>query len=137
MRKLQYKSIQNLQNLEGYIFYILQHFATKLCNFTYFCMPFQGIYFFCKDKKLVCDSYRVSTSQKQIFDYVQDFATDRILKCKHERKMKLTHPRRKGCLLERGNCFVFLAANCFAKIKQPVFHILFNLINVEEMFALV
>jgi hypothetical protein len=43
MRKLQYKSIQNLQTLEGYIFYILQHFATKLCNFTNFSMPFAGI----------------------------------------------------------------------------------------------
>ena len=41
MRKLQYKSIQNLQTLEGYIFYILQHFATKLCNFTNFSMPFR------------------------------------------------------------------------------------------------
>jgi hypothetical protein len=36
MKKLQYKSIQNLKTLEGYIFYILQHFATKLCNFTNF-----------------------------------------------------------------------------------------------------
>jgi hypothetical protein len=30
----QYKSIQNSQTLQGYIFYILQHFATKLCNFA-------------------------------------------------------------------------------------------------------
>ena len=29
--------------MEGYIFYILQHFATKLCNFTNFSMPFPGI----------------------------------------------------------------------------------------------
>jgi hypothetical protein len=29
---MQYKSIQNLQTLQGYIFRILQHFATKLCN---------------------------------------------------------------------------------------------------------
>ena len=29
---MQYKSIQNLQTLEGYIFRTLQHFATKLCN---------------------------------------------------------------------------------------------------------
>ena len=51
MRKLQYKSIQNLQTLEGYIFYILQHFATKLCNFTYLSMPFPGTYtFFAKIK---------------------------------------------------------------------------------------
>jgi hypothetical protein len=30
----QYKSIQNFQTLQGYIFYILQHFANKLCNFA-------------------------------------------------------------------------------------------------------
>jgi hypothetical protein len=35
--RTQYKSIQNLQ---GYIFLILQHFATKLCNFTHFSMLF-------------------------------------------------------------------------------------------------
>jgi hypothetical protein len=29
-----YKIIQNLQISQGYIFRILQHFATKLCNFT-------------------------------------------------------------------------------------------------------
>ena len=33
-------SIQNLQILQGYIFRILQHFATKLCNFTHFSMLF-------------------------------------------------------------------------------------------------
>jgi hypothetical protein len=32
--RTQYKSIQNLQTLQGYIFRILQHFATKLCKFT-------------------------------------------------------------------------------------------------------
>jgi hypothetical protein len=36
----QYKSIQNLQTLQGYIFLIFQHFATKLCNFTNFSMLF-------------------------------------------------------------------------------------------------
>ena len=50
--------------------------------------------------------------------------------------MKLTHPRRKGCLLERGNCFVFLAANCFAKIKPTSVSYFVSFINVEEMFAL-
>jgi hypothetical protein len=40
----QYKSIQNLQTLEGYIFHILQHFATKLCYFTHFTMLFPGKY---------------------------------------------------------------------------------------------
>ena len=30
----QYKYIQNSQTSQGYIFRILQHFATKLCNFT-------------------------------------------------------------------------------------------------------
>jgi hypothetical protein len=44
--RTQYKSIQNLQTLQGYIFRILQHFATKLCNFTHFSMLFPGIYFF-------------------------------------------------------------------------------------------
>jgi hypothetical protein len=51
--RTQYKSIQNLQILQGYIFHILQHFATKLCNFTNFSMLFPGINFFCYDKKLV------------------------------------------------------------------------------------
>jgi hypothetical protein len=40
-------------NLQGYIFRILQHFATTLCNFTHFSMLFRGIYFFCPNKKLV------------------------------------------------------------------------------------
>jgi hypothetical protein len=31
-------SVQNLSTLQGYIFRILQHFATKLCNFTNFSM---------------------------------------------------------------------------------------------------
>jgi hypothetical protein len=30
-------------NLEGYIFRILQHFATKLCNFTHFSMLFLAV----------------------------------------------------------------------------------------------
>jgi hypothetical protein len=30
--RTQYKSIQNLQILQGYIFRILNHFVTKLCN---------------------------------------------------------------------------------------------------------
>jgi hypothetical protein len=34
--RTQYKSMQNLRTLQGYIFRILQHFATKLCNFTHF-----------------------------------------------------------------------------------------------------
>jgi hypothetical protein len=33
--RTQYKSIQNLQTLQGYIFRILQHFANKLCNCTH------------------------------------------------------------------------------------------------------
>jgi hypothetical protein len=33
-----YRSIQNFQTLQGYIFRILQHFTTKLCNFTHFSM---------------------------------------------------------------------------------------------------
>jgi hypothetical protein len=45
--RTQYKSIQNLQTLEGYIFHILQHFTTKICNFTNFSMLYPGIYFFC------------------------------------------------------------------------------------------
>ena len=46
--RTQYKSIQNSH---GYIFRILQHFATKHCNFTHFSMPlFPGIYFFAKIK---------------------------------------------------------------------------------------
>jgi hypothetical protein len=38
--RTQYKSIQNLQ---GYIFRISQHFATKLCNFTRFSMLFLAV----------------------------------------------------------------------------------------------
>jgi hypothetical protein len=37
------KSIQNLQTLQGLIFRILQHFATKLCNFTHFSMFFLAV----------------------------------------------------------------------------------------------
>jgi hypothetical protein len=44
--RTQYKSIQNVQTLEGYIFHILQHFATKICNVTNFSMLYPGIYFF-------------------------------------------------------------------------------------------
>ena len=33
-----YKYIQNLQALQGYIFRILQHFASELCSFTNFKM---------------------------------------------------------------------------------------------------
>jgi hypothetical protein len=53
----------NLRTLQGYIIIIvdivyilriLQHFATKLRNFTLFSMLFLGTYFFfCQDKKLV------------------------------------------------------------------------------------
>jgi hypothetical protein len=39
----QYKLIQNLQISQGYIFRILQHFATKLCNFTNFNMLFLAV----------------------------------------------------------------------------------------------
>jgi hypothetical protein len=41
--RTQYKSTQNLQTLLGYIFRILQHFATKLCNFTNFSMLFVAV----------------------------------------------------------------------------------------------
>jgi hypothetical protein len=33
-----FASIQNLRTLQGYIFHILQHFTTKLCNFNNFSM---------------------------------------------------------------------------------------------------
>ena len=36
--RTQYKRIQNLQTLQGHIFHILPHFATKHCNFTKFRM---------------------------------------------------------------------------------------------------
>jgi hypothetical protein len=38
--RAQYKLIQKLQISQGYIFLILQHFATKLCNFTNFKLRF-------------------------------------------------------------------------------------------------
>jgi hypothetical protein len=41
--RTQYKNLQNLQTLQGYIFRILQHFATKLCNFTHFSMFFLAV----------------------------------------------------------------------------------------------
>ena len=37
------KILQNLRTLQGYIFRIIQHFATKLCNFTHFSMLFQAV----------------------------------------------------------------------------------------------
>ena len=36
-------SYKSIQNLLGYIFPILQHFATKLCNFTNFKMLFLAV----------------------------------------------------------------------------------------------
>ena len=41
-----YKCIQNLPTSQGYIFYCLQHFTTKLCNFTKFRMLFQDVVIF-------------------------------------------------------------------------------------------
>jgi hypothetical protein len=37
---------ENMQASQGYIFRVLQHFATKFCNFTNFNKFFTGIYFF-------------------------------------------------------------------------------------------
>jgi hypothetical protein len=37
------KYIQNLGTSQGYIFLILQHFATKLCNFTHFKILFPAM----------------------------------------------------------------------------------------------
>ncbi len=37
------EKIQNLQTSQGYIFHILQHFTTKLCNFTKFKMLFNAV----------------------------------------------------------------------------------------------
>jgi hypothetical protein len=41
--RTQYKSTQNFRTLQGYIFRILQHFATKLGNFTNFSMLFLAV----------------------------------------------------------------------------------------------
>ena len=58
-----------MRTLQRYIFRILQHFATKLCNFTHFSMLFPGIYFlycikniysFILDKKLVYNNGELS-----------------------------------------------------------------------------
>ena len=38
-----YKCIQNLPNLQGYIFHSLEHFTTKLCSFTKFRMLVQDV----------------------------------------------------------------------------------------------
>jgi hypothetical protein len=45
--RTQYKSIQNFQTLEDYIFHILQHFAIKISNFTNISLLYPGIHFFC------------------------------------------------------------------------------------------
>ena len=42
----QCKCTQNLRTLQGYIFYSLLHFTTKLCNFTKFRMLFQDVVIF-------------------------------------------------------------------------------------------
>jgi hypothetical protein len=41
-----------MQTSQGYIFCILQHFATKFCNFTDFNKFFTGIYFFLPKSKI-------------------------------------------------------------------------------------
>ena len=41
-----------MQTSQGYIFCILQHFATKFCNFTNFNKLFTGIYFFLPKSKI-------------------------------------------------------------------------------------
>jgi hypothetical protein len=38
-----YKLIQNLQISQGFIFLVLQHFATKLCTFTNLNMLFLAV----------------------------------------------------------------------------------------------
>ena len=40
------KTTENLLTSQGYIFYSLQHFITKLCNFTKFRMLFQAVVIF-------------------------------------------------------------------------------------------
>ena len=47
--RAQYKNIQNLQTSQAYIFPILQHFATKLGNFTNFELLFLAVV---KDSKM-------------------------------------------------------------------------------------
>jgi hypothetical protein len=41
------KLIQNLQTSQGYIFRVLQHLATKLCNFSNFGMLFNAVIMNC------------------------------------------------------------------------------------------
>jgi hypothetical protein len=41
-----------MQTSQGYSFYILQHFATKFCNFNDFNKFFTGIYFFLPKSKI-------------------------------------------------------------------------------------
>ena len=40
------KCVQNLPNSQGYIFHILEHFTTKLCNFSKFRILFQDVVIF-------------------------------------------------------------------------------------------
>ena len=42
--RTQIQKLQNLQILQGYIFRILQHFATKPCNFTNFSALFLAVH---------------------------------------------------------------------------------------------
>ena len=48
-----------MQTSQGYSFYILQHFATKFCNFTDFNKFFTGIYFFLPKSK-ICQTCKLS-----------------------------------------------------------------------------
>jgi hypothetical protein len=41
-----YKYTENMQTSQGYIFYILQHFKTKFCNFTNFIIFFLTVVFY-------------------------------------------------------------------------------------------
>jgi hypothetical protein len=64
-----------MQTSQGYSFYILQHFATKFCNFTDFNKFFTGIYFFLPKSKisLTCKLYIVDQIFKQfIVGYPKD-----------------------------------------------------------------
>jgi hypothetical protein len=58
-----------MQTSQGYSFYILQHFATKFCNFTDFNKFFTGIYFFLPKSKisLTCKLSIAATCNKILF----------------------------------------------------------------------
>ena len=50
-------------NLQGYTFYSIQHFTTKLCNFTKFTMLFQDVEIFLP----VSDFFKIPSKRLKVY----------------------------------------------------------------------